>query len=393
MKSIFTLAIVLFAFTLFGQQSGHWDFNRAIEKSFPLPDTEKKIITVNLPIGTTQILYRVSFLSPSAEVTNKIAQTLSVAPSLTIQGASMALNVISTLGGTNKGQYNIFTDYENANKYYLGLRSTACYVSLADIPGEKNYIELSQNTCLKQGTTTLYFSFYNGNYFYDEQVLLEVVPWIDFEASKGWTLEAKNIFMDYCLAHMTEDITLKKEVCGCVLEKFQAEHKVHELGTLTESELETISKQYSEQCIKGTGEHENILNFSRADADLAAEQGDYSKAINAYLEIIKSGSATVGDYNNLGWYYILTKQFLKATKYLKEGEKLDETELIIKGNLAHAYLLSGDLESAKAIYVKYKTQNVDEKTSWCQMVKGDFEALKSKGISCEQFSEILNLLK
>ena len=375
-------------------QDGNWDFIRAIERNIPLADGEKKWYRIELPVGTTQIIYRVSFLSSSADATDKLASTLQSAPSLTAKGASAALNLITILGGTNKGRYHIFTSSEAANAYLsTGKPYNSCYSSGEDIPGEKNFLNLERGTCITQNTRYLWFAFYNGNYAYDEEVLLEVVPWVDNEASKGWTLDIKNAFMKHCVDQVGDAITMKKEVCACVLEKFQKEHKVHELTTLTEAELEKISLTYSEQCIKGTGEHVNILDNSRETANQAAEKGDYTTAIQTYLEIIESGSATVIDYNNLGWYYILTKQYLKATKYLKEGEKLDETELLIKGNLAHAYLLSGEVENAKTIYLKFKTQNVDETLSWCQMVKDDFETLRSKGITCEQFSEILNLLK
>jgi hypothetical protein len=38
----------------------------------------------------------------------------------------------------------------------------------------------------------------------------------------------------------------------------------------------------------------------------------------------------------------LTKQYGKAIKFLKEGEKLDGTELLVKLNLAHAYLFNNE---------------------------------------------------
>jgi hypothetical protein len=42
----------------------------------------------------------------------------------------------------------------------------------------------------------------------------------------------------------------------------------------------------------------------------------------------------------------------KAIKFLKEGEKQDDTELV-KLNLAHAYLMNDELRNAKSIYKAY----------------------------------------
>jgi hypothetical protein len=41
----------------------------------------------------------------------------------------------------------------------------------------------------------------------------------------------------------------------------------------------------------------------------------------------------------------MTKQYGKAIKFLKEGEKQDDTELLVKLNLAHAYLMNDELET------------------------------------------------
>jgi len=46
----------------------------------------------------------------------------------------------------------------------------------------------------------------------------------------------------------------------------------------------------------------------------------------------------------------MTKQYEKAIKFLKDGEKIDSSELLIQLNLAHAYLLKGNYSDAKSIY-------------------------------------------
>jgi hypothetical protein len=61
------------------------------------------------------------------------------------------------------------------------------------------------------------------------------------------------------------------------------------------------------------------------------------------------------DYNGLGYSFLITKQFGKAIKALKEGENIDNTELAIKLNLAHAYLLNG-LQSQNQFIKNIKTK-------------------------------------
>jgi predicted Zn-dependent protease len=89
---------------------------------------------------------------------------------------------------------------------------------------------------------------------------------------------------------------------------------------------------------------------------------------------------------------VLTKQYGKAIKFLKEGEKIDDTELLIKLNLAHAYLLNDNYASAKAIYKEYQSQNVTDSLSWTQKIKQDFAAFKKAAIVSSDFERILKLI-
>jgi Flp pilus assembly protein TadD len=142
-----------------------------------------------------------------------------------------------------------------------------------------------------------------------------------------------------------------------------------------------------------TGADGHIYDNERRQAEKLANEGKYGEAISTMLDVITNTKPKTSDYNNLGYYYIFSKQFSKAVKYLKEGIKLDDTDLLIQGNLAHAYLFNGDLEQAKIIYVKYKTQNVDDKMSWVDMIKLDFIDFKKAGLPSDNFQSILDLVQ
>ena len=99
------------------------------------------------------------------------------------------------------------------------------------------------------------------------------------------------------------------------------------------------------------------------------------------------------DFNMLGYYYLITKQYGKALKVLQEAQKQDTTELLIQLNLAHAYLLNGNYKSAKTIYKTYSNQNVTDSLSWIQKTKLDFDAFQKAGIQNEDFNAILKILE
>ncbi len=122
---------------------------------------------------------------------------------------------------------------------------------------------------------------------------------------------------------------------------------------------------------------EKIYADLRTQATDLAKQGKYGEAINKLSVIVVHGKPNATDYNNLGYAYLVTKQYAKAFKFLKEGEKLDDSELLIQMNLAHAYLLNKDFRSAKPIYKKYRSQNVNDSLSLDPESKTRFRNLQN----------------
>ena len=48
---------------------------------------------------------------------------------------------------------------------------------------------------------------------------------------------------------------------------------------------------------------------------------------------------------------------------------------------------------AKEIHKKYKSNNIDVKTSWIQQAKFDIDFYKSKGLNVDDFKKILRILE
>jgi hypothetical protein len=53
--------------------------------------------------------------------------------------------------------------------------------------------------------------------------------------------------------------------------------------------------------------------------------------------------------------------------------------LLVKLNLAHAYLLNDEFRNAKSIYKEYQSQNVNDSLSWTKKIKQDFAIFKKAG--------------
>jgi tetratricopeptide (TPR) repeat protein len=151
-------------------------------------------------------------------------------------------------------------------------------------------------------------------------------------------------------------------------------------------------KDYGNSCINEIGVSKGVYDDLRKQAEGFAKKGNYGEAITQYTRIISEGKATVLDYNGIGLNFILTKQYGKAIKFLREGEKLDGTELLVKLNLAHAYLLNNEYGNAKAIYKEYQSQNLTSNLSWTKKTKQDFALFQKRGLPSSDFDRVLKLM-
>ena len=397
------VAIIIILFfinlsTTYAQNTnGYWDKERATTREIILSAGSKTWMrTDELPIGTTEIVYRITLLDEDQKMVNDLASVLSILPdpSGISKGSAATISLMSKVAGSDKCYYSIFKTYEAADNYLkTGNYQSACYSNPNEINREVNRITLNNSMCLKEDTRYIWFGFKNTNMLMNEKIILEVMPWVDNKASRGWTKEIKSKFIENCKINSKKaQINNPEQYCLCILNKLEENYKLQDYQKLISEEQNKILQDINTQCLNTTGELNRIYEKERNIANTYIQNRQYSLAINKYLEIISNTIPRLEDYNNLGYSYILTKQYLKAIKYLKEGEKLDETNLIIKGNLAHAYLLNGDIELAKSMYLKYKSQNISGNQSWTNMVNIDFEDFKRAGIHSDYFETIKEII-
>ncbi len=153
---------------------------------------------------------------------------------------------------------------------------------------------------------------------------------------------------------------------------------------------------------------------------------DYETLIDCYLKTKNPSSAEnifnkvlklyendeVILYNNFGWNLILHNYYTTAISYLKTAIEKYKEDIRLNCSLAHAYLLSGQYETAKKLYIEnaiqpdtmqieeYDSQGnsygvlrpFDNDTTWINMVSKDFESLKDAGIISNDFPKIITLI-
>lgn len=382
---------------LFAQKEGYWDKERSTTKEVVVSARDRILIKIDdLPTGTTEVIYRITLLDKNQQMANSLVSVLKAIPDPTgiSQGSAGAVFLVSKISGDDKCKYAIFSKADAANNYVTtGNTEEACFIQDEPVSKDAKRLSMDKSTCLKSNNL-LWFGFESKNWIMNQKIVLEVVPWVDYKLSRGWTKENRKAIIDQCkTSNLAQKMTNSGDFCVCVSDKIQSKYTFKEFQKLLIEERNKAFKDFGTICFNETGASDAFNSDLRTQATVLAKKGSYGAAIAKMNTIINNGKGSALDYNTLGYYYLLTKQYGKALKVLKEGEKLDTTELLIQLNLAHAYLLNGNYKSAKAIHKTYSNQNVTDSLSWTQKTKLDFDAFQKAGIQDANFNAVLKILE
>jgi tetratricopeptide (TPR) repeat protein len=383
--------------TVFSQKDGYWDKARATTEEITVSARDRIIIkTQDFPEGTTELVYRITLLDKNQQMAGSLVSVLKAIPDPTgiSQGSAGAVFILSKISGDDKCKYAVFSSADLATKYKGdGKTDDACLVQDAPVSKDAKRLSTEKSACMKSNTGNLWFGFESKNWIMNQKIILEVVPWVDNKLSRGWTIGNRKQIIDQCkTSNMAQKMTNSDDFCVCILDKIQSKYKFKEFQKLLAVERAKAFKDFGNSCFGETSLSKSVYDDLRKQAAVLAKQGKQGEAIMKLTTIINDGKATALDYNAIGNSYLLTKQYGKAIKFLKEGEKLDDSELLIKVNLAHAYLFNDNYSSAKAIYKEYQSQNVTDSLSWNNKVKQDFAAFKKSGIISNDFEKVLKLI-
>ncbi|WP_348811488.1 tetratricopeptide repeat protein [Flavobacterium maritimum] len=390
--------LLLTSINVFSQKDGYWDKERATTKEIIVSARDRIIIkTDELPAGTTEVVYRITLLDENQQMAGSLVSVLKAIPDPTgiSQGSAGAVFILSKISGDDKCKYAVFSKAELASEYKkTGKTDEACLVQDTPVSKDAKRLSADKSACLQANANAIWFGFESKNWIMNQKIILEVVPWVDIKLSKGWTVDNRKSIIDQCkTSNLAQKMTNSDNFCVCILDKIQAKYKYPEFQKLLAVERNKAFKDFGNSCFGETSVSSATYTDLRKQASSLVKQGKHGEAIAKLSMIINDGKANALDYNAIGNSYLLTKQYGKAIKYLKEGEKLDDSELLIKLNLAHAYLLNDNFKTAKPIYKEYQSQNVTDSLSWTQKTKQDFEAFQKAGIQNDDFEKVLKMMK
>lgn len=382
--------------SVFAQKDGYWDKERATTKELIVSAGDRVTFKIeDLPLGTTEIVYRITLLDENQQMANSLVSVLKAIPDPygIGQGSAGAVFLMSKISGDDTCTYALFTSNDDAKRYIIdGKTDKACYAQTEPLSKDAKRLSIDKSSCLKQNSNAIWFAFQSKNWFLNQKVVLEVVPWVNTVLSRGWDKDNKNEIISLCkTSTLAQKMANSDDFCVCILNKIIKQYRYTEFQKLLAVEKTKAYKDFGNACYKDEDISKNVYSDLRNQASLLIKQQKYNEAIPKLNSIINDGKATALDYSSIGYCFILTKQYGKALKFLKEGEKLDDTELLVKLNLAHVYLISDDYSEAKAIYKKYQNQNVTDSVSWKEKTKQDFTVFQKAGLPSKDFEKVLKL--
>ena len=400
MQNKYFIVIFLFLFTantVLAQKDGYWDKTRATTEEISVSARDRIVIkTQDFPEGTTEVVYRITLLDKNQQMASSLVSVLKAIPDPTgiSQGSAGAVFILSKISGDDKCKYAVFSSADLAKKYKeSGKTDNACLVQDTPVSKDAKLLSTDKSACMQASSGNLWFGFESKNWIMSQKIIFEVVPWVDNKLSRGWTLENRKAIIDQCkTSNLAQKMSNSDDFCVCILDKIQSKYKFKEFQKLLAVERGKAFKDFGDNCFGESSLSKSVYDDLRKQAAVLAKQGKQGEAISKLTIIINDGKATALDYSAIGNSYLLTKQYGKSIKFLKDGEKLDHVELLIQLNLAHAYLLNDNYAMAKAIYKKYQSQNVTDSLSWRQKVKQDFAAFKKEGIASNDFERVLKLM-
>jgi uncharacterized protein YecT (DUF1311 family) len=152
-------------------------------------------------------------------------------------------------------------------------------------------------------------------------------------------------------------------------------------------------KQWLEK-LKSDPKYNPIEAETHSDrADAAAKEKRYGAAVQELEKAIQLDPTNGEYYIGLGWYQLfnhMPRESIAAS--LKALELSPDDAVLIKGNLAHAYLFDNQFDKAKAVYLENQDAKISDERSFTQAVLDDFKEFEEAGVTHPDIQKIKALL-
>lgn len=396
-KILFTVSALLFSATFYAQTDGFWDKERATTKEISLSAGKRALIkTEDLPVGTTEFVYRITLLDEGQKLTSSLVSVLKAIPDPTgiSQGTAGAIQLTAAISGDDKCTYALFQEANAANVFLKdGKTDKACFEQKEKVNKEAKLIS-SSSLCLTN-LPNLWFGFESQNWLMNQKIVLEVVPWVDYKASRGWDKTTKNEILTIAKKlPVVSKLTKKDQFYAVFIENMAKKFTYRDFLQLLTVEKNNAIDKLTEESLKSTGELKAYYDIIREKSFTAFQKGNYEEAITIIsTEMMVKNRATYIDYRILGDYYLFSKQFTKAEETYNKGLKLNPSEIHFQLNLAHVYLFTDRISEAKDIHKKYAHESLSNGKTWISQTKADFLDFEKKGLPNDNFKKILKVLE
>ncbi len=398
MNTKLNVLFALFSSVVFAQsKDGYWDNIRTTSETITLGAGKKKMIkTADFPLGTTEVVYRISILDDNQKISSSLVSVLKAIPDPTgiSQGSAGAVFLASTISGDDKCKYVVFANEKDALEYEKSsVLKNACVVQNEPINKEAKLLS-EKSKCLN-GNQNLWFVFESDNWIMKQKIVFEVVPWVDYKFKNGWTNAAKKeLLLEVENNKFFKSINQKDKLLGYFIETFTSKYNFNDFKEIIPAEKAKAFSDVMDESLKKSGLMNGYLDGIRAEAKRFLSAKEYEKGMSLIEnEIIQKGRATDLDYGLQADFYLMTKQYIKAEVAIKKAISMNATNIEHQLRLAHVSLFSNRVSDAKDIHKKYRSNNVSSSKSWTQATKEDFDNFKKNGLPTDDFKKILRILE
>ena len=398
MNAKLNVLFALFSSVIFAQsKDGYWDNIRTTSETITLGAGKKKMIkTADFPLGTTEVVYRISILDDNQKISSSLVSVLKAIPDPTgiSQGSAGAVFLASTISGDDKCKYVVFANEKDALEYEKSsVLKNACVVQNEPINKEAKLLS-EKSKCLN-GNQNLWFVFESDNWIMKQKIVFEVVPWVDYKFKNGWTNAAKKeLLLEVENNKFFKSINQKDKLLGYFIETFTSKYNFNDFKEIIPAEKAKAFSDVMDESLKKSGLMNGYLDGIRAEAKRFLSAKEYEKGMSLIEnDIIQKGRATDLDYGLQADFYLMTKQYIKAEVAIKKAISMNATNIEHQLCLAHVYLFSNRVSDAKDIHKKYRSNNISSSKSWTQATKEDFDNFKKNGLPTDDFKKILRIFE
>ena len=395
-KLLYFVFAFFFSTSFFAQKDGFWDKERATTKEIKLSAGKRTLIKAeDLPVGTTEFVYRITVLDENQKLTSSLVSVLKAIPDPTgiSQGTAGAIHLTSAISGDDKCTYALFQEANAANLFLKeGTTDRACWEQKEKVNKDAKLIS-SSSLCLTN-LPNLWFGFESQNWVMNQKIVLEVVPWVDYKASRGWDKTTKNEILDIAeKSDVAKILTYKAAFLATFIDLVTTKYKYSEFKQLLPVEKTKMIETISDESLLKSGKINDYLkdyNIHIRRLSLTKPEGAI-KQLQHLITERKLGKEN--EFDLLGVLYLRTKQYQKAEDYIVKAIAMNKNEIKFQLHLAHVYLVTDRVSEAKSIHKKYKDQNISVDTSWVKATKQDFDNMKQVGLPSENFNKILRIIE